>query len=444
MELLNLPPQAIDAEKSLLGAVFLDNKILRKIELQFDDFYRQAHKIIFKAIQELYVLKTEIDFITLTDHLLAQGKLEVAGGSSYFSQIAIDTPTSANFKYHEAIIKEKSDRRKYIALARKVIDTAQSGELEEVRSLIAQGNKEIRQVTKLVTSRDVASGTLEYCEKVTNSPGHIIGIPSGFDDLDKQTGGWQAGEVCYIGGRPGSGKSAFAVNCIDHMGDNGRRAGIFSIEMSLQQLGVRHLAGMMRVDSKKLRLGTLSDYEQKALIRATGTLAEQKHIYCFESRLTLDKFIQYSEEMVEEYEVECIWLDYLQLISHKLHSRNREAEIAEISRTIKILSGHLGIPINVLIQLNRACQNEKRYPMISDCRESGGIEQDADIVIFLHNDKIYQVGKELDPIGVARAIIAKGRQLEIGMIKLAWEPTFTRFSNLEWREDYASQRFSDD
>lgn len=432
IELHKLPPQSIEAEQAVLGAIMLDDKAIRKISLIPDDFYRESHKQIFIAMLKLRQNNIPIDLLNLSEILNKHGLIDKVGGDSYISFIAGNIPTSANIKSHSEIIKEKSNLRKVINGATNIISKAYEEDIDinELKNIIKDIIRETRGETKIITSNDLAKKTVDYIDTIFGKENKCTGIPSGFFDIDERTGGWQDGEFNIIAARPGMGKTALMDNMAVHIASQQIPVGIFNLEMTEQQSGIRHIADIGSIPLKGLRLGRMSNDHYKRMCTAAGNLADLPIYYCFNSNLNINQIWDHTEEMVEEHGVKKIYLDYLQLIRALGKTYDREREVSEISRTLKDMAKTFGISVTCLAQLNRSCEarNNKR-PLLSDLRESGSIEQDADVVMFIYRDEYYNSKSKYK--GIAEIIFAKARGFEVGIEKLAWQEEMTRFRDLE-------------
>jgi len=424
-----LPPQNIEAEQSLLGAIILDPSILREVELEPEDFYKGGHVKIFKAILDMAAIKEPIDLITLSEHLRSCGAIEDIGGASYLSQLLNLAGISSNHKAYAGIIKDKATRRKYILSAYDIIRKSYDEEesVEEIKQVYRAEFKAKR--SKIMSARDVAGITIEYVDRVLTQG--IPGIPSGFIDLDDLLKGFIPGNLYTIGGRPGSGKTALAFNCALNIAVNtGVPQGVFELEMSDEQMGVRATSDIG--DIHQDHLASKANYIN--FLNAAEKFATLPIHFHFQSNMNLNMIVNGIDEMVCDKGVKLIWIDYLQLVKHIIENRNREAEVSAISGTLKSCAKEYRVPIVVLAQLNRDCEKRpNKRPMLSDLRESGSLEQDSDAVIFIYRDEMYNV-KTKDK-GIAEIIAAKNRHGRTGRVKLTWDPTRTKFKNLAYGEE---------
>ncbi len=424
MENLRLPPQDIEAEKNLLGAILLDAGLMKKINLEPLDFYKQAHQHIFRAMQGL----DDINIITVSDGLSQSERLDSAGGASYISELANLLPV--NPLSCEKIIQEKSDRRKIMQSAIQVmseIDTADIDDLMKISRVKARNNG-----VKIVSSKELSAITIDYVDRVMKSPDHIVGIPSGFMDLDAHTSGFQKSDFIILAGRPSMGKSLLkgniALNC-------GVPVGIFEFEMGEEQNGLRYFSSLYDINHESLRLGRLNREEYQKTINSAVKFAGLPIHQTFDTNLPIETIKRVTRQMVDDYGIELMMIDYLQLIPTD-RSKNKEEEVGHIANCLKGLAKELKIPIIALAQLNRDCEKrnpKKPIPMLSDLRESGNIEQAADIVMFLYRDDYYASlqNRTSSEQGIARVIIAKSRNSRTGTVKLQWAAKYMKLRDLK-------------
>jgi len=411
-----LPPQNLEAERACLGSMLLDKEAIEvAIDiLQSDDFYSDQHRTVFDALIELYNRSVPVDIVTLTDFLKDSGGMEKAGGIVYVSSLLEDVPTSANIEYYAKIIEQKSLLRKLIRASSAVISMSYDKDkdayeiVDEAEKLIFDVT-ERREVRGYYTLNEVIKDSITAIEKLFHRGDNYTGLPSGYKELDDLTSGFQRSEFVVIAARPSVGKTAFALNIAQNVGiDLKKNVAIFSLEMSKEALVQRMLCSEARIDSQRLRKGLLRTEEWGPLTTAR-----------IQSRHGLDMVI----------------VDYLQLMSSIRKKEGRTQEISEISRSLKALARELSIPVVALSQLSRAVETRGRdkRPILSDLRESGAIEQDADVVIFLYRDELYN--PNTDNKDIAEIIIQKQRNGPTGKVELRFFKEFTRFENLEkWGE----------
>lgn len=426
-----IPPHNLEAEQSVLGAILLENKSIKKILdiLNPNDFYKDAHKKIFNTMQFLHSRKDAIDTVSVMDTLSKEGQLESIGGGSYLSRLMDFIPTSGEIKTHAKIVKEKSQRRTIMRAALKVLNEIDNAEVGALRAQLKSSIKETNEKTEIIPSFKISQEVKNYIEEVAKKPDHVTGIPTGFKKIDFLTGGFQSTDLIVLAGRPGMGKSALKGNIAVNASTAGYPVGLFELEMDLKQTGIRFLSDISNIPLWNLRHGIINkfneDYES-----AVAEFAELPIYCCFESSMSLEKIMSYVEVMVEEYKVKLIAIDYLQLITPSVRGRAREAEVAEISRVLKSMAKEFNVPFLCLAQLNRSCEaRENKRPLLSDLRESGAIEQDADVVIFLYRDDYYY--QNSSHAGITECRFAKGRHIGTGTIKLQWQPDCTSFRDLD-------------
>jgi replicative DNA helicase len=438
-----LPPQNIEAEQSVLGAVLLENESISPVIeiLAPDDFYREPHKKIFLAMRELYEKNEPIDLITLTDHLRRKDHLEEIGGASYLSSIVNQIPTSANIRYHSKIVKEKSILRNLIKTATEIV-TMGYGEGVEVNELIDRVETKIFSLSETMVKgsfthiKDILKDTIEKVDRLYNKKELITGLPSGFKDIDELTTGFQEGDLVVIGARPGMGKTAFALNIAAYVGIEIKvPVAIFSMEMSSELVVLRMICSEAEVDSKSVRSGYHSKEDYRKLVNAAGRLAEAP-VFIDDSFNTVLEMRAKARRLKSEHDLGLIIVDYLQLMRGEGSHTAREQVISDISRSLKALAKDLKVPVIVISQLNRSCEQrgDDKRPIIADLRESGAIEQDADTIIFLYRGDYYKA-KNAEP-GVAEVNIAKQRNGPTSVKKLTFLDKFTKFRDYSGREEF--------
>jgi replicative DNA helicase len=443
-ELDRLPPQNIEAEQSVLGAILLENEAISPAieNLAPDDFYKEAHKQIFLAMLDLYGKSEPIDLITLTEQLSKKEVLEKVGGASYLSSIASMVPTAANTKHYSKIVKEKATLRNLITTATEIITTAYDSE-QNVNEVLDQAESKIFSISETMVKqsyvhvKDVLKDTIEMVDKLYNKKELITGLPTGFMDLDEATTGFHPGDLIIVGARPGMGKTAFCLNVVTNAAISEKRPiAVFSLEMTKEQLVLRMICSEAEVDSKAVRSGYHSKEDYRKLVNSAGRLADAP-IYIDDSFNTVLDIRAKSRRLKSEHGLGLIVIDYLQLMSGASASTSREQVISEISRSLKSLAKDLSVPIIVISQLNRSCEmrgTDKR-PLIADLRESGAIEQDADIILFLYRGEYYTDVKDAEE-GVAELNIAKQRNGPTKRIKLSFIDKYTKFKNYSAQDVY--------
>ena len=436
-----IQPNSLEAERSVLGSMLLSEKcMLSGLEsLRADDFYEPRHKDIFFAMQDIFARGVAVDYVTVTEHLEKTGKI-TEGGAEYLADLTSAVPSTANFDYYKTIMREKAVLRSVIDVGLKMTDDAfrENGDSDEILgragdtiyNIATQESK--RSLTPLKTALEEA---LEKVKKTMDSQDGLLGIPTGFATLDKRLSGLQGTQMIVVAGRPGMGKTSFALNIVEHVSANRNiPCLIFSLEMSAEQLAARLQCARARVDSQKYRTGKLdaSDLEK---LKAANKDLENSPVYIDDSTgITITEMLAKARKMKAQQGLGLIVIDYLQLMSSGSKVESRQQEVSQFSRSIKIMAKELDVPVILLSQLSRA--NEKRdkgsrRPMLSDLRESGAIEQDADVVIFLHREDYYSDMQDLDNIGMAEIIIAKQRSGPTGSIQAVWNAEYTRYEEAE-------------
>ena len=442
MELGKVPPHDEDAEQAVLGSMLTDNDaVMAAVEvLREDAFYREDNKIIYQAILNLYSKSEPIDIITLKDELESMGKFEQVGGFEYLASLPDKVPTTANVQKYIKIVEEKSVLRNLIKTANEIIELGYNP-TEDVEDIMDGAEKKIFDImqsknTKSYTPiKDVLVESFTNLEKLYNQKQHVTGVPTQFYDLDDKTAGLHGSELILVAARPAMGKTAFALNIATNAALRANvPVAIFSLEMSKDQLVNRMLCSEAMVDSNKVRTGKLDEEDWTKLAEAIGPLSEAGVYIDDTPGISVMEIRTKCRKLKMEKNIGLVVIDYLQLISGS-NKRNgsREQEISEISRSLKVLAKELNVPVIALSQLSRAVeQRDDHRPMLSDLRESGAIEQDADIVMFLYRDDYNKESAEKD---IAEVIIAKQRGGSTGTVKLYWMGNYTKFVNIERRFD---------
>ncbi len=442
-----VPPQSIEAEEAVLGGVLVDNRALdQAVEiLNPEDFYREAHRRIFMALIDLDERGEPSDVITITEALKRRGDLDSVGGAAAVAELVDRTSTSSNVGFYAKIVRDKSILRRLVETGSDIAQRASAGasDVGELLDQAEQGvldiaNKRMRPFARL---EEIIVTTVGQIEEMYKNPDALTGIPTGLIELDKLTSGFQPADLIILAGRPSMGKSALATNIGQYAAAHtGKAVGLFSLEMSKESLVMRMLCGQARIDSSKIRTGTLSDEDFPRLAMAAGELADLP-FYIDDSpglsALELRAKARRLKRENEERGIGLIIVDYLQLMHAHRQTDNREQEISLISRSLKALAKELSVPVIALSQLNRAVESRAdKRPMMSDLRESGAIEQDADLIAFVYRDDFYN--KASPDQGVAEVIIAKQRNGATGTARLAFRKEFTSFENLSARDDDAT------
>lgn len=443
MDLGKIPPQDIEAEQAVLGSMLTDqDAVIAAIEvLKEDDFYREDNKIIYTALLNIYNRAEPIDIITLKSELSSMGKLEAVGGLEYIAQLPDKVPTTANVERYVKIVEEKSMLRNLVKTANEIINLGYD-ETENVEDIMDVAEKKIFDVMQRKNSKgytpikDILIDSFTQLENLYNQKGSITGVPSGFVELDRKTAGLHGSELILIAARPAMGKTAFALNIGTYAATRaGCPVAIFSLEMSKEQLANRILCSEALVDSNKVRTGELEDEEWGKLAQTSGELSTAEIYVDDTPGISVMEIRAKCRKLKLEKNIGLVIIDYLQLVQGS-NKRNgsREQEISEISRSLKILAKEIGVPVIALSQLSRAVEQRPDHkPMLSDLRESGAIEQDADLVMFLYRDDYYN--PESEKKDIAEVIIAKHRGGSLGTAELLWLGSYTKFVNLERRFD---------
>ncbi|MGL5616348.1 MAG: replicative DNA helicase [Sarcina sp.] len=430
-------PQSIEAEQAILGAMIIDRTaIARAAEaLSYEDFYRDSHKTIFKSVVEMFQKDQAVDQVTLTEYLKASDRLEKSGGMSYINEIVEGVLTTANVKEYIKIVADKSTLRKLIKSSTEIIENCYNNQ-ENVPGVIDGAEKKIFDISETKNSGEfehigeVLERGLADIEKLYNNKGEITGVGSGFKDLDEKTSGFQSGDMVLIAARPSMGKTTFALNIAEHAAlKEGKSVVIFSLEMSKEQLAYKLLCSQASVDMLSLRTGQLEDKDWENIARAAGPLSSAKIYIDDTAGVSIMEMRSKCRKLKIEYGIDLILIDYLQLMSGS-GEESRQQEVSEISRNIKAIAKEMKCPVIALSQLSRAPEQRADHrPMLSDLRESGSIEQDADLVMFLYRDEYYN--KETEDKNIGECIIAKQRNGPVGTVKLAWLGQYSRFGNLD-------------
>ena len=437
MELGKVPPHDDEAEQAVIGSMMTDkDAVISAMEvLKPEDFYREDNKTIYQAIMNLYAKAEPIDIITLKDELTSLGKLEAVGGLEYLVSLPEKVPTTANVEKYIKIVEEKSILRNLIKTANQLIEIGYN-QNEEVEILMDSAEKKIfdlmqRKSQKGYASiRDILVDSFTELEQLYNQKQHITGVASGFIDLDNKTAGFHNSDLVLIAARPAMGKTAFVLNVATNAAVNANTpVVIFSLEMSKEQCANRILCAQAMVDSEKVAKGDITDEEWSKLAIASGELSESAGIFIDDSAgINIAEIRAKCRKLKLEKNIGLVVIDYLQLIQGSGNTKSREQEIAEISRSLKILAKEINVPVIALSQLSRAPEARPDHrPMLQDLRESGSIEQDADIVMFLYRDDYYN--PESEAKNIAEVIIAKHRAGPTGTVELLWMPSYTKFAN---------------
>ena len=431
-------PHNLEAEQSVLGCMIIDKTSIAQMAeaLKGEDFYRDSHKIIFTSIVEMFMKDMPVDMITLIEHLRSCDRLEAAGGVTYISEISNSVPSTAHLNSYMKIVSDKSMLRRLIRASNEIIENSY-GKQDDVEKVVDLAQKKVFDIAQKKNSNDFESistvlerGFLEI-ERLFVNKGEVTGVPSGFKDLDDMTSGFQKGDMVLVAARPSMGKTTFSLNLCEHAALRaGKSVVIFSLEMSKEQLAYKLLCSQANVDMLKLRTGNLEDRDWENIARAAGPLAAAKIFIDDSAGVSVMEMRSKCRKIKIEHGIDFIMIDYLQLMSGSAGSESRTQEVSEISRSIKALAKEMQCPVIALSQLSRAPEQRADHrPMLSDLRESGSIEQDADIVMFLYRDEYYN--KETEEKNVAECIIAKQRNGPVGIVKLAFIGALSKFGDLD-------------
>lgn len=435
-----VPPQNVEAEQSVLGAMMIEREAISKVSeiLHPDDFYREAHRLIYNAMMELFNKNEAVDLVTVVEVLRRDEKLEAAGGIAYVSALANSVPTAANVTYHARIVEEKALLRQLINTATHVAGMGYEAN-EEVTVIMDKAEKMILEVASRKAGQEFASikniifDVFDKVSELYSSRGGITGLPTGFKDLDKLTSGLQPSDLILIAARPSMGKTAFVLNIAQNIAIKEKKAvAFFSLEMSKEQLVQRMLCAEAPIDAQRLRIGELENSDWDKLVRAADRLAAAPIFIDDTAGITVMEMRSKARRLKIEHDLQLIIIDYLQLMqgsSGSSKNENRQQEISEISRSLKALARELKVPVIALSQLSRGVESRQvKKPMLSDLRESGSLEQDADIVAFIYREDYYE--PETERKNITDIIVAKHRNGPVDSVQLFFHKQFTKFSDL--------------
>lgn len=442
-----IPPQNIEAEQCVLGGVLLENEAISKVlEIMIaDDFYRESHRKICHSMIELFEKSEPIDLITLTNILKSNNQLDEVGGAAYLASLVDNIPTAANIGYYAKIVKEKSILRGLINAATEIVARGYE-DGGDVVDLLDQAEKSIFQISEsqikpsFYEIKSLLKESFKTIEKLYESREIVTGVPTGFDEIDKLTTGFQPADLIIIAGRPSMGKTAFSLNIAQYAAiKKNIPAALFSLEMSKEQLVLRMLCSEAKVDAHRLRGGFLGEEDWPKLTRAAGILSEAPIFIDDTPALSVLEMRAKTRRLMAEHKLGLVIVDYLQLMRGRglfargRSSETREQEISDITRSLKSLAKELNIPVIALSQLNRRVEErQNKRPQLADLRESGAIEQDADLIAFIYRDEIYDRSDDNPNKGIAEIIIGKQRNGPVGEVKLAFLDKYTTFENLAW------------
>ncbi len=434
-----LPPQNIEAEESILGGILIENEAFNKVMeiLSADDFYREAHRKIFNALINLSERDEPADLITLTNELRKIDQLDSIGGASYLASLIDSVPTAANIEYYAKIVKEKSILRKLIQTSTEIITQSYEdrGDIEVFldeaeRAIFDISEKRVR--PSFFSIRDVVKESFKTIERLFQKKELVTGVPSGFKELDRMTAGFQPSDLIIIAGRPSMGKTAFCLNVAQYAAvENKIPVAVFSLEMSKEQLVIRMLCSEAHVEGTRLRTGFLNESDWPKLTIAAGNLSEAPIYIDDSAALSVLELRAKARRLKSERGLGMLIIDYLQLMKGRARVESRQQEISEISRSLKALAKELNIPVIAVSQLSRKTEERTgNRPQLSDLRESGAIEQDADLILFIYRDEVYNRAEDNPNRGKAEVIIGKQRNGPIGKIEMAFLDKFTTFKEL--------------
>ena len=432
-----IPPQNLDAEQSTLGSMLLEKEAIYKGAelLRPEDFYREAHRVIFEVVVHLANKGEPVDIITVSEELKQRGLLDKVGGPAYLTQLANFVPTAANVEYYANIVAEKSLLRSIISVATNIVKMGYEG-AEEVDVILDRAEKEIFEISQkrntkgFVSLRSILVETFERIEKLYESKGGVTGLPTGYPDLDRITAGFQPSDLIILAARPSMGKTTFALNLASYAAVELKiPAIIFSLEMSKEQLALKLLCSEAGVDNQRIRTGALRDDDWPRLSHALGRLSDATLFIDDSPGISAMEIRAKARRIKAEHGLGLVIIDYLQLMQSRSRSENRQQEVSEISRSLKALARELDVPVIALSQLSRAVeQRADKKPGLADLRESGSLEQDADIVCFLYREDYYN--PETDRKNITELIIAKQRNGPVGSVDFYFQKEFSKFQSL--------------
>jgi replicative DNA helicase len=449
LDALKVPPNSIQAEQSVLGGLMLDNQTWDSVadKIVETDFYRKDHRLIFRAIAQLAEKQIPFDVVTLSEALEATGELENAGGLAYLGMLAKDTPSAANIVAYANIVRDRSVLRQLIHVGTTISDSAFNPEGRDTAELLENAERQVFEIAEqkqrgqggFLPIKSLLATAVDKIETLFEQEGNITGASTGFNDFDEMTSGLQPSDLIIVAGRPSMGKTTIAMNMAENIAIKGDKpVAVFSMEMPGDSLAMRMMSSLGRIDQHKVRTGKLDDDEWPRLTSAINLLAETKLFIDDTPALTPTEVRSRARRLVREHgPLGLIVLDYLQLMQSPASGDNRVQQISDISRGLKALAKELNVPVIALSQLNRNLeQRPNKRPVMSDLRESGGIEQDADLIVFVYRDEVYN--PDSPDKGIAEIIIGKQRNGPIGTVRLTFLGQYTRFEN------YAGNPYGDD
>jgi len=433
-----VPPQNVEAEQAVLGTILLQDKSLLKVieTLEPNDFYRDAHKNIYSAMVQLFENREPHDLITVTNLLKDQNKLDQVGGPAYIASLTDVIPFTGTLVHHAGIIRQKSVLRKLIQTTSDVASRCYQ-EQDDIDSLVDEAEQTIFEIAQSKKGQGfqpmstVVPRAFERIEKLFERKEHVTGIATGYTELDNMTAGLQPADLIVLAGRPSMGKTALAMNMAQHAAIVDKHpVAVFSLEMSMDQLALRMLCSLGRVDSQRIRTGRLKQRDWPNLTRATGMLSDAPIFIDDSAAMSVLEMRAKARRLKSEHNLGMVIVDYLQLMRGRSNSENRAQEISEISRSLKAMAKELEVPVVALSQLNRSLESRPdKRPKLSDLRESGAIEQDADVIVFIYRDEVYKPAPDNPNRGLAEVIVGKQRNGPIGTVKLTFLAEYTTFEN---------------
>lgn len=435
-DITRIPPHSVESEQSILGSILLDKDAIITVAetITPTDFYKDAHRIIYESMMALNNKNEPIDMVTLTDELRKRGYLDDIGGVTYLTSLSTIVPTTSNVKYYADIVKEKSVLRQLIKASNDIINLGY-GSGESAENVLDFAEKKIFDISQERTNDDfkpinqVLMDTYDMIESIYSNKSDVIGVTTGFKDLNKKINGLQRTDLILVAARPAMGKTAFALNLVQNAAIKGNASvAVFSLEMSKEQLAQRMIAAQSNVELKKMKIGTLNDADWPRIISAMAVMSDAKIFIDDTPGIKINELRSKCRKLKMEQGLDLVMIDYLQLMESDSKNESRQQEISKISRSLKILAKELDCPVVALSQLSRAPEQRADHrPVLSDLRESGAIEQDADIVMFLYRDEYYHSDSEKKDL--AEIIIAKNRHGETGSVELVWMGSIQRFGD---------------
>ena len=431
-------PHSIEAEQSVIGSMIMDREaiVVASEIIAEDDFYSKQYGILFETMVELNDEGKPVDLVTLQDRLKEKDVPPEVSSLEFVRDLITAVPTSANIKYYANIVAEKSTLRKLIKINEEIANTCYVGK-ESLEVILEDTEKKVfdlvqrRNTDEFVPIRQIVMNAMDRIERASHNKGNVTGVATGFIDLDYRTAGMQPSDLILVAARPSMGKTAFVLNIAEYVAfRQNQTVAIFSLEMSKEQLVNRLFSMESKVDSQHLRTGNLSDEEWEKLIESAGVIGKSNLIIDDTPGISISELRSKCRKYKLEHNLDMVIIDYLQLMTGNGHTDSRQQEISDISRSLKALARELSVPVIALSQLSRAVEQRPDHrPMLSDLRESGAIEQDADVVMFIYRDDYYN--KDTDRKNISEIIIAKQRNGPIGTVELVWLPDFTKFGNLQ-------------